>query len=58
MSERKLKSLRKQMKKVKNEIMNEFLNGLKEVGLLLKLKFCFKLLFTNFRLFDKKEVTK
>jgi hypothetical protein len=58
MNEHKIKTLRKQMRKLKTQFMNEFFDGLKDVGFLLRLKVCFKLIFTNFRLFNKKEVTK
>lgn len=58
MSEKKIKAFRKKFKQYQKIIMLRFLDSLKDVGLAIRLKVCFKLLFTNFRFFDKnKEVS-
>ena len=54
MSEKRIKKFRKKINRYKKDLMLEFLDGLKDVGIMLRIRFCFKILFTNFRLFDKK----
>jgi ADP-heptose:LPS heptosyltransferase len=54
MNQHKIKALRKVMRKQKQEIMIEFFDSLKEVGIILRIKVCYQLVFTNFRIFNKK----
>jgi len=54
-SERRIKTLRRKLNQYKNDIMLEFFESLKDVGLSLRLKVCWRLIFTNFKLFDKKD---
>ena len=54
MNQHKIKTFRKQFKKNRNAIMLEFFDSLKDVGINLRLKTCWKIIFTNFRLFNKK----
>lgn len=54
MSSKKIKQLKGKIKQTENRLMLEFFDSLKNVGIVTRLKVCFKILFTKFRLFNKK----
>lgn len=50
-----VKALKRKIRQLKDDIMLQFFDSLKDVGLKLRLIVCWKLIFTNFRIFDKKK---
>jgi hypothetical protein len=57
-SEKNIKRFRKKLNQYKNDLMLEFFESLKDVGIILRLKVCWSLIFRNFRLFNKKGIIK
>ena len=54
MNQHKVKQLKRKIKQTQNALMLQFFDSLKDVGIKLRLKVCWKLIFTNFKIFDKK----
>jgi hypothetical protein len=54
MSEKQIKRYKRKFNQYKDDLLLQFLNSLKDVGLILRLKVCWKILHTNFNLFDKR----
>lgn len=54
MSSKKVKQLKRKIKQTENRLMLEFFDSMKNVGVITRIRFCFKIFFTNFRLINKK----
>jgi len=58
MNGKRAKENRRKSKQLANRYMTEFFNSLNNTGLGYRLKICFKIIFTKFRLFEKKNLNK